>query len=160
MTETWLPIPGWEDRYEVSDQGRVASIAKDRRIRRPANHWSGYQHIVLQRGGDERVSLPIHRLVLLTFIGEPSAAGMVACHSDGDRMNNHLTNLRWDTPSGNMRDALAQGRHFNASKTHCPQGHPYNQENTYRTARGRYCISCRTARDAASRSTRVKAAAS
>lgn len=33
-----------------------------------------------------------------------------------------------------------------AKKTHCPQGHPYNDTNTYRPHRGgRQCIPCRQA---------------
>lgn len=28
------------------------------------------------------------------------------------------------------------------SKTHCPQGHPYDEVNTFRTARGRGCRTC------------------
>jgi hypothetical protein len=33
--------------------------------------------------------------------------------------------------------------------SHCPQGHPYDDENTYRTAKGhRQCIACRKARNA------------
>lgn len=31
-----------------------------------------------------------------------------------------------------------------AAKTHCPQGHPYDEANTYRTSKGyRQCIACR-----------------
>lgn len=26
MTERWLPVPGWEGFYEVSDQGRVRGL--------------------------------------------------------------------------------------------------------------------------------------
>lgn len=36
-----------------------------------------------------------------------------------------------------------------AKVTHCPQGHPYDDENTYRTPKGhRQCIACRKARNA------------
>ena len=30
----------------------------------------------------------------------------------------------------------------NRKKTHCPQGHPYNNENTYHFRSGRQCIAC------------------
>ena len=26
MTETWKPVPGWEDLYEASDEGRIRSL--------------------------------------------------------------------------------------------------------------------------------------
>jgi hypothetical protein len=38
-----------------------------------------------------------------------------------------------------------------ASKTHCPQGHPYDEVNTYRWNGRRYCLACRKARYAARR---------
>ena len=40
------------------------------------------------------------------------------------------------------------------SKTHCPQGHPYNEANTYRWKDGRHCLSCR--RHRALRSSRIR----
>lgn len=42
-----------------------------------------------------------------------------------------------------------RGRSFssaNALKTHCPHGHEYTPENTYKPQRSRYCIACWTAR--------------
>lgn len=35
----------------------------------------------------------------------------------------------------------------NAAKTACPQGHPYDEENTYRRAGRRYCLACRGRRN-------------
>jgi len=34
------------------------------------------------------------------------------------------------------------GQH-NAAKTHCPNGHPYSDDNTTRTRKGRICKTCR-----------------
>ncbi len=51
----------------------------------------------------------IHRLVLETFIG-PCPPGMEACHNDGNRLNNSLDNLRWDTHKANIEDAIRHGR--------------------------------------------------
>lgn len=56
----------------------------------------------------------------------------------------------------NVRDMMQKGRaRFDAgqsacaeywrSRTHCPQGHPYDEENTIITARQRVCRACRTA---------------
>jgi hypothetical protein len=51
----------------------------------------------------------VHSLVLLAFVG-PRPDGMEACHNDGDRDNNRLSNLRWDTPRGNAEDRERHGR--------------------------------------------------
>lgn len=42
---------------------------------------------------------------------------------------------------------LTAGRH-NLDKTHCPHGHEYTPDNTYRDKRGRRCRSCARARSA------------
>lgn len=50
------------------------------------------------------------------------------------------------TRSENIRRSLpfnvTLGEH-NAAKTHCPQGHPYSDENTYRYEGRRFCRKCR-----------------
>jgi hypothetical protein len=46
-------------------------------------------------------------LVLSAFAG-PKPEGMEACHENGDGLNNHLSNLRWDTHANNVAD---MGRH-------------------------------------------------
>lgn len=47
----------------------------------------------------------------------------------------------------NNRRTLERGRHGQASKTHCPQGHEYVEENIYRDHTGsRHCKTCTLAR--------------
>lgn len=41
---------------------------------------------------------------------------MVACHGDGDRSNNALSNLRWDTPRANSDDSLRHGTRATGSR--------------------------------------------
>ena len=50
----------------------------------------------------------VHVLVLQTFVG-PRPKGLQCCHSDGDRSNNKLSNLRWDTPTNNHKDKHKHG---------------------------------------------------
>src|SRR5262245_56522562 len=45
----------------------------------------------------------VHRLLLLVFVGL-CPPGMEACHNDGNKANNILSNLRWDTRVGNIAD--------------------------------------------------------
>jgi hypothetical protein len=51
----------------------------------------------------------VHRLVLLAFVG-PAPEGMECCHNDGNKANNALSNLRWDTRSANMKDRTRHGQ--------------------------------------------------
>lgn len=50
----------------------------------------------------------IHRLLLETFVS-PCPEGMEACHNNGNQFDNRLSNLRWDTPSNNTKDAIKHG---------------------------------------------------
>lgn len=48
------------------------------------------------------------------------------------------------THKDNSRDMQERGRFWNSQKTHCPHGHEYTAENTYRQSEGgRGCRECR-----------------
>lgn len=105
--EQWKPIDGYPE-YEISNHGRARKLAKGlwKLIATPVTP-RGY--CVVGLNGDTK---SVHALVLTTFVG-PRPEGMHACHYDGVPNNNHLTNLRWDTPSGNFED---RDRHGNTSR--------------------------------------------
>lgn len=71
----------------------------------------------------ERVAVKVHVLVAHAFVEEYGIEGRTMVdHKDGDRTNNHYSNLRWVTPQENS--ALARGKpvrvtavHLNESKT-------------------------------------------
>ncbi len=52
------------------------------------------------------------------------------------------------TQADNLADAAAKGRCRNGqeTKTHCPQGHPYDEENTYHYHGQRHCKTCKLER--------------
>jgi hypothetical protein len=156
--EEWRPVAGFEGMYEVSDLGRVRSLTRwvptkrenapsykiKGRLLRGCRGPDGYITAVLFRGR-ERTAIRVSRLVLQTFVG-PCPTDMEACHNDGDRANNALTNLRWDTKSANRLDQQRHGTDYQANKTHCRHGHPYDEENTeWRRTGGRACLACRAA---------------
>jgi hypothetical protein len=118
MTEVWKAIPGFEGAYEVSDLGRVRSLDRivespaakrgyPKRVRgrilRPQKHSGGYLQVQLH--GSTHL---IPWLVLEAFVGaRPS--GMEACHNGGDKSDNRLSELRWDTHVDNCKDRIAHG---------------------------------------------------
>lgn len=67
---------------------------------KPKSNDRGYLRVTLKGFSYQQ---RIHRLVLEVFIG-PCPEGMEACHGDGNRANNRLDNLRWDTRSANEND--------------------------------------------------------
>ncbi len=46
------------------------------------------------------------------------------------------------TRSDNVADMLAKGRGVLQRRTHCPQGHPYDDANTLVSKGRRYCRTC------------------
>lgn len=142
MSERWLPVPGYEGLYEVSDRGLIRSVKRSPRPLSPTPSGKGYMKVTLSRDG-VRWDTYVHRLVLTAFVG-PCPEGHEACHQDGVPANNALSNLRWGTSSDNNLDTVRVGRHHNAVKTACPQGHEYTPGNTMILPEGsRACRRCR-----------------
>lgn len=114
--EKWEPIPEFPG-YEVSNYGRVRSFWIKRQIKFTTQQWTiepkptrvlkttlerGYHQITLCKDG-KHYCRKIHKLVLLSFVG-PRPKGLESCHNDGERTNNYLYNLRWDTRASNLAD--------------------------------------------------------
>jgi len=120
----WRAIPGAEG-YEVSSIGEVRSIPRIKRhsryglaryagrMLRPAPNADGYPRVNI--GGKHCF---VHVLVLRAFVGE-CPPGMQACHSDGNRANPSLDNLRWDTPKANVADRRAHGTYQYGRRNPC-----------------------------------------
>lgn len=78
----------------------------------------GYPHLKLFRD-KKRYPRSVHILVLQAFVG-PCPEGMECCHNDGNKTNNWITNLRWDTPKANQNDRKKHGTDMIGQK------HPYH----------------------------------
>lgn len=115
--EEWRDIPGYPG-YQASSLGRVRSLDKQvrcnggTRIRKgrvlsPVTHHSGYIVYTLHNGGLQKAVFG-HRVVMQAFVGvEPE--NHVTCHKDGNRQNNRLSNLRYDTRTNNEQDKREHG---------------------------------------------------
>ncbi len=110
--ENWLPVVGFEDRYEVSDQGRVWSRVTNR-ILRPAPQSRGYLSVGLYFGHAPKhcKTYLVHDLVMAAFVGE-KPEGFQVDHISGDKGNNQRSNLEYVTPLVNVRRAVARGPKF------------------------------------------------
>lgn len=104
VDESWKPIAGYEDAYEVSDLGRVRSLprevvsgglARKRRgvVRRTYPGNKNEPRLFLSIEG-RRKSFYVATLVLEAFVS-PRPEGMEARHRDGVNANNTLQNLWW-----------------------------------------------------------------
>jgi hypothetical protein len=154
--ETWLPVAGFEDLYEISNRGRARSLdrivvtkAGVRKVHRgrllcPRCLPRGYVYYDLHRQDGSCLRAYAHVLVLENFVG-PRPKGAEGCHGPGGISDNSLANLRWDTHQWNMRDMVRDGS-CHLSRSVCskcggsmdgveyyPDGHP----------RRHYCVPCR-----------------
>lgn len=165
MQEEWRPVVGFEGLYEVSEYGVVRSLPRVTRIKNGhtrvlssriiktyRNARTGHESVnLVPREGVARIKkCRVHCVVLEAFVG-PRPDGYFGCHNDGDVYNNHFSNLRWDTPSGNNYDRVKHGKHPYANRSHCKRGHPLDGVWTWPNGafKQRYCKMC--ARDRARR---------
>lgn len=116
----WIDIPGWETRYQISERGDVrskdmtvgakngATALRKGRLLAPVRKNNGYLCVTLT-DGKNRPQISVHRLVARAFLGE-CPIGLHVLHGDGNKSNNHYTNLCYGTPAENAVDTLKHGR--------------------------------------------------
>jgi hypothetical protein len=101
--------------YLITDDGQVWSTYSKRWIKPVQNNF-GYIYYAFRVTEHELFShhsprFSVHRMVALTYIGEPPTPKHEIDHIDGNKGNNHYSNLRWCTHSENiLRSYREQGR--------------------------------------------------
>ena len=125
----WKSIENYEGYYEVSDTGKVRSLDRyvvnktgnrkgvSRLLRGKTmklseaqarqNGQKGYLVVNLRKDNTSSV-VPVHTLVARAFIPNPYGLPTVN-HKDGDKHNNHASNLEWVTYADNNIHALQCG---------------------------------------------------
>ncbi len=101
-----MSILGYEGLYSITKDGKVIrdstgalkSIGLDK---------YGYQIVSLYKNGVLKIC-KIHRLVAKAYIPNPENKPQVN-HVDGNKQNNHVSNLEWCTPKENIRHAFNFG---------------------------------------------------
>ncbi len=102
--EIWKPYPSYESIYEISNHGRLAVITPDGRKLRKLNNKTHYLSASLKAiNGQKPKTSYIHQDVAKVFIG-PRPDLMIVRHLDGNRFNNHVSNLCYGTPEQNYAD--------------------------------------------------------
>lgn len=118
-SEEWRPIAGSSGWYEVSSFGQVRSWkarsqrgwlnrAEAPRLLKAPKNGNGYPQVKVITGGMAR-TVGVHVLVAEAFIGPRPSGDMHVCHGDGNPVNNHASNLRYDTRQENVADMIRHG---------------------------------------------------
>ena len=113
MKEIWKSVKNYEDKYMISDRGRIKTVGRyivyrkgtsavyvKQKILKPAVNPHGYKHIKLC---DKR-DYSIHRLVAIAFLENPEID-----HIDGNKLNNKVSNLEWVSYEVNNKRAYDLG---------------------------------------------------
>lgn len=112
--EIWKPIPGYENAYQVSNQGRIRSIdrvvptarghrtIKAQLMQPRRNRKTGYFQVKLCKNNCSK-TFTVHSLVAAVFLPRPIGTTQVN-HLRG-KENNSVQDLEWVTPSRNVQHA-------------------------------------------------------
>ena len=118
-SEDVRPIPGYPGYFAGRNGCIYSSLTQggpgvgwyagtSRKRLKPGRCGEGYLGVNIRGNGNGRSKKYVHRLVCLTFHGEPKP-GQEVCHQDGVRSHNSADNLRWDTRSNNHADKVKHG---------------------------------------------------
>lgn len=105
-------IPAHEGRYAVTEDGRVWSYPKvggtlQGKWLTQFDHRRGYKIVYLTKDYSSKMKF-VHTLVALAYLDNPDCRKEVN-HIDGNKHNNHTSNLEWSTRELNMRHAYKMG---------------------------------------------------
>ena len=107
--EEWMPFPIalFENKYELSNKGRVRNIKKG--TIRIVTKKIGYCKITMYHNKKEH-TYSVHRMVAKAFIKNPNPKKYTFVnHIDGLKQNNNYKNLEWSSPPDNAQHAVDTG---------------------------------------------------
>ena len=109
-------VKGYEGLYEVNENGNVFSVERivvsgknkkcvrkfERKEKAQRRDKYGYFRVSLSKEGKVK-AISVHRLVAMTFIEGDSK--LTVNHIDGNKLNNHFSNLEFISSSENVKHA-------------------------------------------------------
>lgn len=121
--EIWKDIKGYEGYYQVSNMGRIKSVARERKtkggglyqikesIKKQELSKRGYLRTLLSKNKNMK-HFQIHRLVAQAFVSNPYNKPEVN-HINEDKTDNRVENLEWMTRTENQNHGTALERMMN-----------------------------------------------
>ena len=104
--EIWKPVPGTDGKYEASNHGNIRSTwllngKPYTKIMKTILDERGYAKLTITLNG-KKTCTRAHILVCKAFHGLPPSIKHTVNHKDGNKLNNHYTNLEWITQKENV----------------------------------------------------------
>ena len=91
-------------------------IYREGRKLKPIVAGDDYRQVGIYHKGNKKLTY-IHRMVAETYIPNPHNKPQVN-HKDGDKTNNHVSNLEWSTSSENIEHAFRIGLRVDKGENH------------------------------------------
>ena len=124
LKEIWKDIKDYEGLYQVSNFGRVKSLARRVRsgnanrtlketILKPNKKETGYLEVGLYKNQKFKSYL-VHRLVAIAFISNPNNYPEVNHKHEFEKQDNNIDNLEWATRKENANYGTRNERHRKA----------------------------------------------
>lgn len=102
--EIWKDVVDWEEKYKVSNKGRVWNKLSDAEVAQVLTGEPQYKYVNLGIDGFRKLKR-VHVLVAQAFLINPDPTNKkFVDHGDRDKMNNNADNLSWVTNSENQRN--------------------------------------------------------
>ncbi len=117
--EQWKSIEGYDDKYKISNLGRVASYKyKQPYLLVQTPNTSGYLRVTLYKNGT-RQRVFVQRLVAIYFVpnDDPINKNTVD-HLDSDKRRNTYDNLQWLSLSDNIKRFYKNKKDQASSENH------------------------------------------
>lgn len=130
MEETFKDVVGFEEIFAISNYGNLWSKRSEKLLKQFI-HKNGYAVCSTKIGGRLGINkcFKIHRLVAEAFLENPENKPTVN-HKDGDKLNNHLSNLEWSTHAEQTEHAVYTGLIPSRKEENNPKAKLTNQEAT------------------------------
>ena len=120
IESAWVRRPGIVTTYEISEDGNIRNARTGRAVKQ-YKQKDGYLQASLSKDNKPKTYL-VHRLVAKAWCDNQSELSEVN-HKDGDKTNNHYTNLEWVSHKQNMLHAKTTGL-LNTPKQRCKKMPP------------------------------------
>lgn len=106
----WLELDGYRG-YYASPEGHILTTNCTRgvaKIMSKSRHCKGYEVVNVKNSKGVRNATLVHRLIASVYCPNPLSKKQVN-HIDGNKANNHYTNLEWVTNKENRAHAVVNG---------------------------------------------------
>lgn len=157
MTEIWKDIKGYEEHYQISNKGRVKSLARrfidcrgrnqniKERIMKVGKDTDGYPIVALYKNNKAKTQT-VHRLVAKHFLKRIEGKNTIN-HKNFIRDDNIFTNLEWCTTKENILFSAKEGRYSKLTNKQILEiyNRIKNGERQPKIAK-EYCVDSRTIR--------------